>query len=111
MGVSKNRGTPKWMVKIMENPIKIDDLGVPLFLETPIWELHRITVHRSTKSLLSSQKFHFGPTENFILRAIGLAHDLHGKRLGAPEKSEALAILVFKWIDSSIPYTHVFDPI
>ena len=27
MGVSKNRGTPKWMVKIMENPIKIDDLG------------------------------------------------------------------------------------
>ena len=27
MGVSKNRGTPKWMVKIMENPIKMDDLG------------------------------------------------------------------------------------
>ena len=24
------------MVKIMETPIKIDDLGVPLFLETPI---------------------------------------------------------------------------
>ena len=22
----------------MENPIKIDDLGVPLFLETPRWE-------------------------------------------------------------------------
>ncbi len=35
MGVSKNKGTPKWMVKIMENPIKMDDLGVPLFLETP----------------------------------------------------------------------------
>ena len=27
MGVSKNRGTPKWMVKIVENPIKMDDLG------------------------------------------------------------------------------------
>ena len=27
MGVSKNRGTPKWMVKIMENLIKMDDLG------------------------------------------------------------------------------------
>ncbi len=27
---------PKWMVKIMENPIKMDDLGAPLFLETPI---------------------------------------------------------------------------
>ena len=36
MGVSKNRGTPKWMVKIMENPIKMDDLGVPPFKETPI---------------------------------------------------------------------------
>ena len=26
MGVSKHRGTPRWMVKIMENPIKMDDL-------------------------------------------------------------------------------------
>ena len=38
MDVSKNNGTstPKWMVKTMENPIKIDDLGVPLFLERPV---------------------------------------------------------------------------
>ena len=37
MGVSKNRGTPTWMVYKMENPIKIDDLGgPPLFLDTPI---------------------------------------------------------------------------
>ena len=35
MGVSKNKGTPKWMV-YNGNPIKIDDLGVPLFLETPL---------------------------------------------------------------------------
>ena len=36
-GVSKNRGgPPKWMVKIMENPIKMDDLGVPVFSETSI---------------------------------------------------------------------------
>ena len=27
---------PKWMVKIMENPIKMDDVGVPLFWETPL---------------------------------------------------------------------------
>ena len=27
MGVSNNEGTPKLMVKIMENPIKMDDLG------------------------------------------------------------------------------------
>ena len=33
----QNRGTQIWMVKIMENPIKMDDLGVPLFLETLIY--------------------------------------------------------------------------
>ena len=27
---------PKWMVKIMGNPIKMDDLGVPFSLETPM---------------------------------------------------------------------------
>ena len=27
---------PKWMAYFMKNPIKMDDLGVPLFLETPI---------------------------------------------------------------------------
>ena len=40
MGVEPKIGVflpPKWMVKIMEHPIKIDDLGVPLFLETPSW--------------------------------------------------------------------------
>ncbi len=39
MGVSKNRGIPKWMVKIMEHPIKHGMIwgGVfPLFLETSI---------------------------------------------------------------------------
>ena len=37
MGVSKNRGTPKWMV-YNGNPIKMGDLGgPPLFLETPIY--------------------------------------------------------------------------
>ena len=38
MGVSKNRGTPKWMIKIMENLTKMNDLVVPmvpLFSETP----------------------------------------------------------------------------
>ena len=34
MGVSKNRGTPKWMV-YRENPIKMDDLGYPYFWKHP----------------------------------------------------------------------------
>ena len=43
MGVSKNSGTPKWMVKIMENPIRMDDLGgfkkKQLFLvQHPYWK-------------------------------------------------------------------------
>ena len=31
---------PKWMVKIMETPIKMDDLGVPLFLENIFVDSH-----------------------------------------------------------------------
>ena len=38
-------GTPKRMVFFMENPMKMDDLGVPLLLETPIssWFSRRIS--------------------------------------------------------------------
>ena len=38
MGVSKNRDTPKMDGFIMETPIKMDDLGVPLFSETSIYK-------------------------------------------------------------------------
>ena len=39
MGVEPKIGgkPPKWMVYFMEIPIKMDDSGVPLFLETPKW--------------------------------------------------------------------------
>ena len=36
MGVSKNSGTPKWMVYNGKPLLKWDDLGVPLFVETSI---------------------------------------------------------------------------
>ena len=47
MGVSKISGTPKWMVKIRENPIKMDDLGgPPLFLvQHPNVDFHQPIFH------------------------------------------------------------------
>ena len=40
MGVSKNRGTPKMDGENNGKPYEqMDDLGVPLFLATPIWSL------------------------------------------------------------------------
>ena len=53
MGVSENRGTPKWMVKIMENPIKMDDLGVPLFFGN----IHMFHVQQVFLTLLTSSCF------------------------------------------------------
>ena len=32
-------GTPKWMI-YKENPIEMDDLGVPPFMETPISRIY-----------------------------------------------------------------------
>ena len=39
---------------IMENPIRMDDLGVPLFLETPIYSSHFWVVNLSTADVTTS---------------------------------------------------------
>ena len=45
MGVSKNSGTPKWMVYKGKPYEQMDDLvGFPIFLETPIYLLHHFMV-------------------------------------------------------------------
>ena len=51
MGVSKNRGTPKWMV-YNGNPMKMDDLGVPLFSETSILTLNDTTYFQHLSSII-----------------------------------------------------------
>ena len=69
-GVSNNRGAPKWMVKIMENPIQMDDLRVPLFLETPI-QSQKASFFLEGSQLADSFSV---PVSKFNLRTFGL-HD------------------------------------
>ena len=46
------------MVKIMENPIKMDDLGVPLFLETPIFPQMVVSLMVMNPTVSESVKNH-----------------------------------------------------
>ena len=52
MDVSKNRGIlpPKWMVYNGKPYFLMDDLGVPLFLETPIYIYIQLYVFIYTRS-------------------------------------------------------------
>ena len=79
MGVSKNRGTPKWMVKIMvPNPIKMDDLGVPLFLETPIsWSFCHVCCLFTCRKCLDCLEVNLGIREVVGQKVGILATDKH----------------------------------
>ena len=47
---------------IVENPIKMDDLGVPLFLETPIYISQRIQIRLGASlNQLASRETREGP--------------------------------------------------
>ena len=70
LGVNPKIGgkPPKWMVKIMENPIKMDDLGVPLFLETPIYDRETVQLfHNQQMSICTNQKPPLGASKLPIL--------------------------------------------
>ena len=108
MGVSKNNGTPKWMVKIMENPIRIDDLGVftPLFLEghpymlvnwgcTP-WMLSPLT--RCNRSSYEGLGFRL---ESSILYRNGKCHPGgHWHRILATPKVSIPILLLYNFVPS-----------
>ena len=61
MGVSKNRDTAKWMVKIMENPIKIHDLEVPLFLVQHPYGQINVAIKNAHRIKPSEQQNEFIP--------------------------------------------------
>ena len=49
----------------MENPIKMNDLGVPIFLETPIW----IILSQYEDAYLTNQYFMVHVTCGFLIKA------------------------------------------
>ena len=74
LGVSKNRGgPPKWMVKIMENPIKMDDLGDTILfgnthLNLNVSDFHREALHCFCYSQLTGS---MGPNRYMYLHLDG----------------------------------------
>ena len=52
---------------IMENPIKMDDLGVPLFSETSIYDLENVPLNPAT---CDGQHHRFGVPTSYIMQPL-----------------------------------------
>ena len=50
----------------MENPIKMYDLGVPLFLETPTWMNPDITIKQQNLGMAEYLQFGEAPSANWL---------------------------------------------
>ena len=96
--------TPKWMVKTMENPIKMDDLGgPPLFLETPTSIIFPLleTLPSMTSPIISSKKSHhsqwrFTTTIHFSIGFSNLGRCLLTNRYPPQINSNLLVVLLRK---------------
>ena len=65
---------------IMENPIRMDDLGVPLFLETPIYSNFKRARQRPAKShkiVFSAPPPSISPVQNKGHRALAFSFSYH----------------------------------
>ena len=57
---------------IMENPIKLDDLGIPLFLETPKWGLFPLLAGPAPMSNFQTHRVKWGPVFKGAKKEIGI---------------------------------------
>ena len=61
---------PEWMVKIMENRIKMDDFGVPLFSETSKQKTHSLSLPHVYLLRKLFSKHVFWGLYNYLLRGL-----------------------------------------
>ena len=101
MGISKNNGTPKWMVYKGKPYEQMDDLGVPSFWETPIYFFNCLFARATGSSIIirifankmDVELFQNGPWYVAVLggqlgdpSAIMNTHGLHTYSLGSNSK-------------------------